>query len=145
MRISRVAGIIVVAVEGLLEEAHDRPLGHVFEDLVVGQGNHSVVVDLLRVVPGRGSPLGAFCSASAQLAGRNGRFRMVDPPRRLAGELEDAGLGELLACTRRLGARAQNGMAVADAELCRALGLAAHPAGGSRPADPIPEPSRVWA
>lgn len=131
VRIARVAEAVVVVLTGRLEDRHDPMLGHLLDDIVVGQGNLSVAVDLLGVLPGRSPRVASFGRAGRALAERRGWFRLVDPPDPLRGDLMAAGLGGSLVFTARVGAGRRTGRSPrAEEHLSRVLNMAAHPSSG---------------
>lgn len=93
-RISRDSGAVVVTVQGKLDLAGSTRLGAVIADLVDGQGNLCVAVNLRDVVPRDRATPGVFTAAAKLARQRGGELRVVPPPDgRTAPALASAGGG----------------------------------------------------
>ena len=109
-------GTVVVVLEGLLDEPGSSAVADVLWDLVVGQGNLSVVVDARRLTLCDPS-LMAFCMVlEREAARRGGTFAVVGPSPSLTSPDRDRAVAALDLRRARRAVR---------------LGMADHPAGGA--------------
>ena len=93
--VGRDLGAVVVTLHGALDSATCAALGDVLGDLIDGQGNLFVVVDLLRVDIAQTQALGVLVAARRAVEGRGGRLLLV--ARSDGGDaLRAAGLADLI-------------------------------------------------
>jgi anti-anti-sigma factor len=120
--IGRALGTVVVTVHGDLDPPAAEQLGTVLADLIDGQGNMAVVVDLHDARAADARCLSVFTGAAERATRRRGSLTLSEPPEILYEALILAGLGALVRTTRN------------DAQRRR---LSAQPATSRRP--------RAWA
>ena len=96
MTVGRYQATVVVTVHGELDAARAAHLGHVLADLIDGQGNLSVLVDLHDATAVDGHRLSVFAHAAEQARRRGGAISLGRPPELLHQALRDAGLGRLV-------------------------------------------------
>ncbi|MGH9150411.1 MAG: STAS domain-containing protein [Acidimicrobiales bacterium] len=125
--IGRALGAVVVTVHGNLDVAGSRHLDSVLADLIDGQGNLAVVVDLQDASAAGASGPSVLAAAADRAARRGTDLSLSDPPELLHQALELSGLGALVRTTRRDGQR--RSPAPEPDRAARAQGRAAHPAG----------------
>jgi hypothetical protein len=117
LTVSREMGTVVVTLEGLLDNDGSSAVAGVLWDLVVGQGNLSVAVDVRRLSLCDPSFM-AFCMVlEREAAGRGGTVTVVKPSPPPASADRDRAVASLELLRARRAAR---------------LGMADHPAGGAR-------------
>lgn len=90
--IGRALGTVVVTVHGDLDELGARHLGSVLADLIDGQGNLAVVVDLQDTVASENGDLSVFATAAAHARRHGGVLSLSDPPDALYRALALVGL-----------------------------------------------------
>lgn len=135
MVVGRYQATVVVTVHGELDRTRAAQLGHVLADLIDGQGNLSLVVDLHDATAADTKALSVFADAAERARAHGGAIRLSRPPPLLHRALRDAGLGQLV------GAGLQ-----ADPRQAAAAGgnggreRRAHPAGRSRSNPPEASP-----
>ncbi len=94
--ISRALGSVVVTVHGNLDVPGARHLGNVLADIIDGQGNLSVIVDLHDASAPDARGLSVLATA-AERAGRRGvTLTLANPPDELHGPLALLGLAHLV-------------------------------------------------
>ena len=97
--VGRALGTVVVTVHGFLDEGRLARLEGILIDLIEGQGNLTVAVDL-RDADARDADGVAIFAVSAELTRRRGGSLVVNmPPEPLAAGLRQAGLGDLVRVT----------------------------------------------
>ncbi|MGH9222369.1 MAG: STAS domain-containing protein [Acidimicrobiales bacterium] len=131
--IGRSLGAVVVTVHGDLDVAASRHLGSVLADLIDGQGNLDVVVDLREAGAADAGSLSVLATAADRAARRGTELSLSDPPELLHQALARRGLGALVRTTRHGG---RHRSSTAKPNLVHPPGRASHPAGAAR--DPIP-------
>lgn len=94
--VGRVLGAVVVTLHGEVTAASCEVLGDVLADLIDGQGNLFVVVELGDVVIAEGERLEVLVAARNSLRQRGGRFVLAAPPGRTRDVLQAAGLAEVI-------------------------------------------------
>jgi anti-anti-sigma factor len=94
--VSRTLGAVVVTVEGALDPLTSPTLGRVLADLIDGQGNLFVVVDIRRLVVTDASGLCVLTRARRAVEARGGRFLLARSSPRTARVLRAAGLGDVI-------------------------------------------------
>ncbi|MGH9156187.1 MAG: STAS domain-containing protein, partial [Acidimicrobiales bacterium] len=110
----RALGTVVVTVHGDLDGAGAGKLSIVLADLIDGQGNLAVVVDLHDAgASDVGGALAVFAAAARKAGRRGGALRLSYPPDQVHQALQLQGLDHLLWTTghhtrRRSPSRAQN-------------------------------------
>jgi anti-anti-sigma regulatory factor len=95
LAVGRAMGTVVVTVKGTVGEEGRQLLEGVLTDLIEGQGNLKVAVDLGKatVDPAAVILLGA---AAARARGRGGRFIVKGPPAEIQAALQASGLDRLM-------------------------------------------------
>ncbi len=78
--ISRALGTVVVTVHGEIDVPGARHLGSVLADIIDGQGNLDVVVDLHDATAADASGLSMFAVAAEQATERGAALGLSDPP-----------------------------------------------------------------
>jgi anti-anti-sigma regulatory factor len=101
VRIGRALGTVVVTVHGVLDDAGAAQLGGVLNDLIDGQGNLKVVVDLRDVHAVHPSGVSTFAVAGRRAQERGGLLTLSDPPDILYRALELRGRVQLTATVSR--------------------------------------------
>ena len=94
--IGRYQGTVLVTVHGELDIARAAHLGRVLADLIDGQGNLSVVVDLHDATAVDADSLSVFAEAAERAHRRGGTMRLSEPPAALHRALELRGLDEFI-------------------------------------------------
>jgi hypothetical protein len=89
--VARRAGVVVVGVHGRLDQPAVAQLHYVLEDLIDGQGNLSIVVDLRNAASGDAASAPLFSWAVDRAARHGGTLELSEPPVPLHHELESAG------------------------------------------------------
>jgi anti-sigma B factor antagonist len=132
-------GVVVVTAHGPLDAANGAVLKSVLADLIEGQGNMNVVVDLHDVGWVDPSSLGVLVASAASAARRGGGLTLADPCETVAAELEASGLGPAVTVThrRRLRSVPPPSRDRDDADL-RRISMAQHPAGAGDPGRSLP-------
>ena len=96
LAVSRALGAVVVTVEGVLDSRTSVALDRVLADLIDGQGNLFVVVDLRRLVVDDPAALRSLTRARCAVEARGGRFLLAESSPRTARALRAAGLGDVI-------------------------------------------------
>jgi anti-anti-sigma factor len=96
LAVSRALGAVVVTVEGVLDRRTSAALGRVLADLIDGQGNLFVIVDLRRLVVDDSASLRVLTRARCAVEARSGRFLLAGSSPRTAWALRAAGLGAVI-------------------------------------------------
>ena len=94
--IGRALGTVVVTLHGELSAVTSGMLHDVLLDLIEGQGNLFLVIDMHDVVIPAGARLDGLVAARASLLDRGGRFLLAAPVGPVRGTLEAAGLSEAI-------------------------------------------------
>ena len=94
--VGRYQATVVVTVHGELDFARAAHLAHVLADLIDGQGNLSLLVDLHDATAADTHPLSVLADAAERARRRGGAITLSRPPAPLLQALQDAGLGQLL-------------------------------------------------
>jgi anti-anti-sigma factor len=126
--IGRYQATVVVTVHGELDRARAAHLGLILADLIDGQGNLSLLVDLHHATAADASPVSVFADADERARRRGGSIALSKPPALLLDALHRRGLGHLVDAVVQHGAKAPPG-----AEGSSRRERAAHPTGGSPP------------
>lgn len=92
---------VVVTVDGELDTARARDLGGVLADLIDGQGNLFVVVDLHDATATDADSFSMFADAAQSAHRRGGTMRVSEPPAVLRRALELRGLQGLISTETR--------------------------------------------
>lgn len=92
VEVGRTLGAVVVAVHGELTPGTSQALGDILCDLIDGQGNLFVVVDLRAAVVAGPGGLDVLVAARRSLEDRGGRFFLSEPPPEALQALDAAGL-----------------------------------------------------
>ena len=134
--IGRFLGAVVVSLRGTLDTIAATRLARALQDLIDGQGNLTVAIDMRGVVQVAPSGLQVLSAAAARLERRNGTLWLSEAPAPVLRALDGAGLAGLIGDPRPChlqegpgGGRPQPSPARSAAE--RAA-RASHPAGTSR-------------
>lgn len=90
--ITRAHGTVVVRLEGVLDGSSSEWLGGVLGDLVEGQGNRSIAVNLAAVPHVHPSVVRLLVALSARTTIRGGDFTVQDPSAQVAEQLSESGL-----------------------------------------------------
>ena len=103
--IGRALGTVVVTVDGALNVESTEPLARVLSDLIEGQGNLAVAVDLGKaiVVP---EAVTVLADAAERASERGAKFILEKPPIETHEALEARGYGDLIEVRPRRGAGA---------------------------------------
>jgi len=96
--VGRYLGTVVVTVHGELDLTRAGHLGTILADLIDGQGNLSIVVDLQDATATDADSLWVFTEAAERARRRGATIRLNEPPTPLYKELELRGLAAFL-CT----------------------------------------------
>ncbi len=127
--VSRALGTVVVTVHGDVDVPGARHLGSVLGDIIDGQGNLAVVVDLHDASAVDGSGLSVFATAAEQATERGAVLILSDPTDALFHALSVRGLGRLVRTTRHDERRPSPSVPFGR---IAAPGRASHTAGGAR-------------
>lgn len=93
--VRRALGTVVVTVHEELDGSGAAHLDRILADLIDGQGNLAVVVDLGDVSVVESDGLAVLVAAAERAEGRGGALRLVNPPERVHQALEPRGLAGL--------------------------------------------------
>jgi anti-anti-sigma regulatory factor len=93
--IGRALGTVVVTVHGALDLAGCKPLEGVLTDLIEGQGNLAVAVDLGRATV-EPEAVVVFVTAAHRARRHRARFILKEPPTHTREALESGGAAELV-------------------------------------------------
>ena len=96
LRVGRSFGAVVVTVHGDIDARRASLLDSVLSDLIDGQGNLFVVVDLSDVVMSDLDAVDVLSAARASLEERSGRFVLSAPSVETGRVLDAAGLGDVV-------------------------------------------------
>ena len=96
VEVGRVLGAVVVTVEGGLTAGTWPALGDILCDLINGQGNLFVVVDLRATILTDAGGLDVLVAARRSLEERGGRFLLSAPPAETLQALSAAGLFDVI-------------------------------------------------
>ncbi|MCA1708090.1 MAG: STAS domain-containing protein [Actinobacteria bacterium] len=96
LAIARAFGSVVVTVHGALDSRTSELVRHALADLIEGQGNLFLVMDLRDMVVTDSGELSVFAEARRSLEERNGRFVLGAPSKEAGEALQEAGLGEVI-------------------------------------------------
>ena len=99
--VGRALGTVLVTVHGDLDPPAVAQLESVLVDLIDGQGNMAVAVDLHDARAADASCLSMFTGAAERATGRGGSLTLTDPPEILYEALILRGLGALVRSARR--------------------------------------------
>lgn len=127
--VGRFHGTVTVTLHGDLEQAASEGLSGVLGDLIDGQGNLAVAVDLRDVGRIDGAGIAALASAGEKIAARGGELRLGGPTGAVFDSLALAGLAGLVSIPSERRQRAPAPGRGASASLRRST---SHPAGGTR-------------
>lgn len=94
--VGRHEGTVVVTVHGVLDLVKAGQLGIILVDLIDGQGNLSIVVDLNHATAGDADSLLVFTDAAERAQRRGGTVRLDGPPPVVQNTLELRGLDAFL-------------------------------------------------
>jgi anti-anti-sigma factor len=94
--IGRYQGTVVVTVHGELDRRRAADVGRMLADLINGQGNLSVVVDLHDATATNADRVSVFADAAEWVRRRGGVMTLSNPPTRLHEALRRRGLGHLV-------------------------------------------------
>ncbi len=94
--VGRALGTVVVTLHGELSAVTSGVLGDVLLDLIEGQGNLFVVIDMRDIVIPAGERLDVLVEARASLLDRGGRFLLDAPVGPVRDAVDAAGLGEAI-------------------------------------------------
>lgn len=101
--VGRHEGTVVVTVHGVLDLVKAGQLGTILVDLIDGQGNLSIVVDLNHATAGDADSLLVFTDAAERAQRRGGSMRLNGPPPVVQNALELRGLDAFLGLAPRAG------------------------------------------
>jgi anti-anti-sigma factor len=128
-------GVVVVTAHGPLDAANGAVLESVLADLIEGQGNLTVVVDLHDVPAVDAAGLAVLVASAEAAAGRGGNLTLADPWGPVAAGLEAIGLGSAVTMTHRRRLRSLSPPSHRPDDGERRTSMAQHPAGTG--GDPI--------
>jgi len=94
--ISRYRRTVIVTVHGDLDHPRAAHLGLVLADLIDGQGNLSLLVDLHDATAADAERVSVFAEAAERVHRRGGAMTLSKPPALLHEALGDRGLGHLV-------------------------------------------------
>ena len=97
--VGRVSGSVLVTVHGDLDMSRAARLGNILADLIDGQGNLSVVVDLQDATTTEPDGLLVFTDAAERARRRGGKVLLNEPNPTLGVELELRGLDHFVGST----------------------------------------------
>lgn len=129
--VGRFLSTVIVTFHGRIDLINAVALADVLDDLIDGQGNLAMVVDLRDVHWIDGAGVRVLASAAARIESRGGELRLGGPTGAMAQALSLAGLGRLVSIPYERAHRPWP-RARSDAEASRRLGIDAHPAGTGR-------------
>lgn len=92
LAVSRALGTVVVTVHGNLDHSASSRLGRVLADVIHGQGNLTVVIDLRDLDEVGPAGLGVLVDAARGVEDRGGRLRFSGPGPGITDDLRSAGL-----------------------------------------------------
>lgn len=131
IEIGRHQGAVVVTVHGEFDLAAAAQLRPMLADLIDGQGNLSLIVDLhdATVSATDADDMSVFADAARRAHLRGGAMTLIGPPSLLHGALRRRGLGHVVGAALDHGSSGRD----PDADAVRGRERCAHPAGGSLP------------
>jgi anti-sigma B factor antagonist len=94
--VGRFLSTVVVTLHGNVDLINAATLADVLHDLIDGQGNLAVVVDLRDVRWVDGAGVGVLASAASRIETRGGELRLAGPGAAVAEALALSGLGRLV-------------------------------------------------
>ena len=124
----RFLGTVVVTLHGNVDLIKAAALADVLHDLIDGQGNLAVVVDLRDVPWVDGAGVGVLASAASRIETRGGELRLGGPGGAVAEALGLSGLGRLVSTPFEQAHRPWPRVG-SKAEASRRAAIDAHPAG----------------
>lgn len=127
--IGRFLGTVVVTVKGTLDTLAATRLAATLHDLIEGQGNLAIAVDLKGLCHLAPSGLQVLSTAASGLERRGGCFSLSEPPDPLLRALDVAGLTRLIHHSRPRPGPRERGDGRGDALRPSGGGRARHPAG----------------
>jgi anti-anti-sigma factor len=136
--IGRFLGTVVVTLRGTLDTLAATRLAATLQDLIEGQGNLAIALDLRGLRQVAPSGLRVLSAAASGLERRGGCLSLSEPPEAVRRCLDEAGLTSLVRrphtneADLTPGARGEEG---AIGRAARASARAHHPAGGARRSD----------
>ncbi|MGH9278389.1 MAG: STAS domain-containing protein [Acidimicrobiales bacterium] len=136
--IGRLRGTVVVTLRGTLDTLAAARLAPALEDLIEGQGNLRVAIDLRRLQDAGPSGVQALAAAASSLERRGGALRLSQPNDRILQSLDKAGLSRFIGDPPRLESRSSPGNRRRDASSATwaapadRAARAGHPAGTGR-------------
>ena len=139
LAVSRAMGVVVVTAHGHLGASEADVLQAVLADLIEGQGNLKVVLDVHDVSGIDGSSLEALAAAVEAATQLGGDLTFADPNETSIKALEAVGLGDAITLARKCSQRAPASVPPGQANLAaRRAAMAQHPA-QTRPGQQHPE------
>jgi anti-anti-sigma factor len=99
--IGRFLGTVVVSLRGAFDELAATRLGATLQDLIDGQGNVAIAIDLRRVSQLSQSGVQVLRSAASQLERKGGRLWLSDPSEEILRVLNAGGISRLVERARR--------------------------------------------
>lgn len=96
LAIARALGAVVVTLHGQLDGSSSVVVGQTLEDLIEGQGNLFVVVDLRDTVVRDTAGLAVLVKARDRMEERGGEFILASPSTDTDRALRAAGLGDVI-------------------------------------------------
>ena len=93
--VGRALGTVVVTVDGELDDPGSRLLDRLLIDLIEGQGNLTVAVDLGKATVATDAHA-VLIAAARRARGRGAKFIVKEPPLDAHQALQSSGMGELL-------------------------------------------------
>ncbi len=129
--IGRFRGTVIVTMHGDLDLSASRHLDDILHDLIDGQGNLDLVVDLLDVGQIGDTGVDVLAAAADRLAVRGGELRLGGPTRAVFDSLAPTGLAGLvqLVGVPTGPARVAGSPGRRSASAATGSGIIAHPAG----------------
>lgn len=131
LAIGRSLSAVVVTLHGDLDLIASLRLAAALRDLIEGQGNLAVIVDLrdVRRIDGSGSDV--LAAAAERIAGRGGELRLGGPTSAVFDVLVPAGLARFVSAPFEQVHRPWS-LGRHNTGASRLAGIKAHPAGGGR-------------
>jgi anti-anti-sigma factor len=94
--VSRGSDAVVVNLHGALDGRASVRLGAILTDLIVGQGNLAVTVDLRDLGPVDAACVEVFAAAASAVDARGGALALIGPPDEIVATVRSAGLARLI-------------------------------------------------
>lgn len=130
LAVSRAMGVVVVTAHGRMGASEAGVLRAVLVDLIEGQGNLKVVLDVRDVSGFDRLSLEVLVAAAAAAAQLGGQLTFADPSGASTRALEAVGLGDAIILARRCGERARAPLPLGQGNGAgRRAAMAQHPAG----------------